>query len=63
MATDVLVENDFKKMKKTGLWDRGVATGGPGQKPDLKKWLGLSDSGMASSGLTNTKLTKKKTKY
>ncbi len=39
MATDVLVENDFfkKKMKKPGLWDRSVATGGPGQKPDRKK--------------------------
>ncbi len=38
MATDVLVENDFlKKMKKSDLWDRGVATGGPGQKPDRKK--------------------------
>ncbi len=36
MAIDVLVEND-KKMKKTGLWDCGVATGGPGQKPDRKK--------------------------
>ncbi len=23
--------------KKPGLWDRGVATGGPGQKPDRKK--------------------------
>ncbi len=38
MATDVLVENDFiKKWKKPSLWDRGVATGGPGQKPDRKK--------------------------
>ncbi len=36
MATDVLVENDFKEMKKPGLWDLGVATGGPGQKPDKK---------------------------
>ncbi len=24
-------------MKKPGLWDHGVATGGPGQKPDKKK--------------------------
>ncbi len=51
MATDVLVKNDFKKNeKKTGLWDRGVATGGLGQKPDRKEWPGLSDSGMASGG-------------
>ncbi len=28
-----------KKMKKPGLWDRGVATGGPGQKPDRKKMI------------------------
>ncbi len=37
MATDVLVKNDVKKMKKPGLWDGGVSTGGPGQKPDRKK--------------------------
>ncbi len=38
MTTDVLVENDFKKKwKRPGLWDRGVATGGPSQKPDRKK--------------------------
>ncbi len=38
MATDVLVENNFKKNEKTpGLWDRGVATGEPDQKPDGKK--------------------------
>ncbi len=54
MATDVLVENVFlKKWKKPGLWDHGVATGGPGQKPDGKKQPGLSDSGMASGGLTS----------
>ncbi len=51
MATDILVENDFKKMKKPGMWDRSMATGGPGQKPDRKKWPRLSDSGMASGGL------------
>ncbi len=52
MATDILVENNFlKKWKKTGLWDHGVATGVLGQKPDKKKWPGLSDSGMASGGL------------
>ncbi len=52
MATDVLVENDFlKKWENPGLWDRGVATGGLGQKPDRKKMTGLSDSGMASGGL------------
>ncbi len=53
MATDVLVENDFKKIKIKNpcLWDRDVATGGPGQKPDRKKWPSLSDSGMASGGL------------
>ncbi len=52
MATDVLVENNFlKKWKKSGLWDCGVATGGSGQKPDRKKRLGLSDSGMASGRL------------
>ncbi len=38
-------------MKKTSLWDRGVATGVSGQKPDRKKWTGLSDSDMASGGL------------
>ncbi len=27
----------FKKMKKPGLWDLGVATGELGQKPDRKK--------------------------
>ncbi len=38
MATDVLVENDFLKNEKNpGLWDHGVATGGPGQKLDRKK--------------------------
>ncbi len=38
MATDVLVENDFlKKMKKPGLWNCGVTTSRPGQKPDRKK--------------------------
>ncbi len=38
MATDVLVKNDFlKKWKKPGLWDRGVATDGPGQKSVRKK--------------------------
>ncbi len=38
MATDILIQNDLKKPgKKLGLWDRGVATGGPGQKPDWKK--------------------------
>ncbi len=26
-----------KKWKKTRLWDRGMVTGGPGQKPDRKK--------------------------
>ncbi len=34
------VENVFKKKekeKKPGLWDRGIVTGGPGQKPDWKK--------------------------
>ncbi len=51
MATDVLVEHNFKKWKKPGLWDRGVATGEPGQKSDRKKLPGLSDSGMASGGL------------
>ncbi len=52
MATDVLVENDFKKKwKNPDLWDHGVSTGGPGQKPDRKKWPGLSDSGMISGGL------------
>ncbi len=52
MATDVLVKNDLKKkFTKPGLWDRGVATGGLGQKPDGKKWPGVSDSGMASGGL------------
>ncbi len=38
-------------MKKRGLWNRGVATGEPDQKPYRKKWPGLSDSGMASGGL------------
>ncbi len=38
--------------KKPGLWDRGVATGGLGQKPARKKWPGLSDRGMASGGLS-----------
>ncbi len=38
-------------MKKPG----GVATGGPGQKPDRKKWPSLSDSDMASGGLKNLK--------
>ncbi len=52
MATDVLVENDFlKKWKKPSLWDRGVTTGGLGQKSDRKKWPSLSDSGMASGRL------------
>ncbi len=39
MATDVLVQNDLEKKngKKPGLWDHGVATGGPGQKPDWNK--------------------------
>ncbi len=38
MATDVLVQNDLEKpQKKPSLWDRGMATGGPGQKPDRKK--------------------------
>ncbi len=37
MTTDILVENDLKKWKKPGLFDRGVATGGLGQKPDRKK--------------------------
>ncbi len=38
IATDVLVENDFKKkIKNPRLSDCGVATGGPGQKPDRKK--------------------------
>ncbi len=32
------VKNVFKKNeKKTGLWDRGMVTGGPGRKPDWKK--------------------------
>ncbi len=53
MATDVLVENGLKKWKKTGLWDCGVTTGGPGQKPDRKKWPGLSYSSMASGRLKN----------
>ncbi len=36
----------FKNNGRTpGLWDRGVATGGPGQKPVRKKRPGLSDSG------------------
>ncbi len=26
------------------MWDCGMVTGGPGQKSDLKKWPGLSDS-------------------
>ncbi len=53
MTTDVVVENDFlKKLKKPGLWDRGVATGGLGQKSDRKKWPSLSDSGMVYGGLT-----------
>ncbi len=51
MATHVLVENDFKKMKKSGLWNRDMATGGPNHKPDRKKLLGLSDRGMVSGGL------------
>ncbi len=38
MAPDVLVQNDLEKNgKNPGMWDRGVATGGPGQKPDRKK--------------------------
>ncbi len=51
MATDVLAKTDFKKKKngkKPGLWDRGVATEGLGQKPVRKKmtrsvrqWYGL----------------------
>ncbi len=41
-------------MKKLGLWDRGVANGGPSQKPDRKKWPGSSDSSMASGGLIVT---------
>ncbi len=44
-------------MKKRGLWDLGVATGGPGQKPDRKKWPGLSDSCMASGGLMVPKVS------
>ncbi len=48
MTTDALVKNDFKKMKKPGLWDPCVATGGPGQKlvrkkktRSVKQWYGL----------------------
>ncbi len=58
MATDVLVENDLKKMKKPrsvrpwcGHWWTGSKTWG-------KKWPGLSDSGMASGGLTVKKRLK-----
>ncbi len=37
MATDILGENNFlKKWKKPGLWDRGVASGGPGEKPEFR---------------------------
>ncbi len=47
-----MVENLFekKKLKKNSLWDYGMVTGGPGQKPDLKKWPGLSDSDMVTGG-------------
>ncbi len=38
MVTDVQGQKyDFKKMKKPGLWGRGMVTGGPGQKSDFKK--------------------------
>ncbi len=43
MATDVLVKTDLKKKKKKkkekkpSLWDRGMATDGPGRKPVRKK--------------------------
>ncbi len=38
-------------MKKPSLWDRGMITGGPGQKPDWKKMTGLSDSDLVTGGL------------
>ncbi len=40
-------------MKKPGVWDRGMVTGGPGQKSDWKKWPGLSDSDMVIGKLKN----------
>ncbi len=47
-----MVENVFgKKMKKPGLPDHSMVTGGPGQKPDFKKCPGLSDSDMIADGL------------
>ncbi len=34
-------------------WDRGMVIGGLGQKPDWKKWPGLSDNDMVTGGLSN----------
>ncbi len=34
-----------------------MAIGGAGQKPDWKKWPGLSDSDMVTGGLRNKKKT------
>ncbi len=48
------VENVLKKLKNSGLWDYGLVTGEPGQKPDWKKWPGLSDSDMVTGGLILT---------
>ncbi len=46
------VKNVFeKKRKKPGLWDRGMVTGGLGQKPDWKKMTGLSDSDLVTGRL------------
>ncbi len=33
-----------------------MVTGGPGQKPDWKKWPSLSDSDMVTGGLKNAYL-------
>ncbi len=38
-------------MKKPGLWDRGMVTGGLSQKPDFKKMTRLSESDMVTGGL------------
>ncbi len=38
------------------MWDRGMVTGGPGQKPDWRRWPGLSDSDMVTGGLKNPSL-------
>ncbi len=43
-------------MKKPDLWDRGMVTGGPGQKPDWKKWPSLSHSDMVTGGISFTTL-------